>query len=177
DQVDHIDPRRAIEQKNGPNLAAAAREAVAVYAKTGRLLDAALVFGKYNVSIFPCDPEKKVPIPRRDLDPTGKYPRGIPGTGGVKKATTDPIIIAHWWKQHPRARFAVAMGPLSGVWCIDVDPAVEHEHESVTAWDALIAEHEPFETREHRSASGGPHAFFQWQDSLPLGCSPGKMPK
>src|SRR5262249_40478597 len=65
DQVDHIDPP-AIEQKNGPDLAAAVHAAVAVHAKTGRLLDAALVFGKYNVSIFPCDPVTKVPIPRRD---------------------------------------------------------------------------------------------------------------
>src|SRR5262245_44671405 len=149
DQVDHIDPPRAIEQKNGPNLAAAAREAVAVYARTGRLLDAALVFGKYNVSIFPCDPETKVPIPRRDPDPTGKYPRGIPGTGGVKKATCDPIIITQWWNRNPHALIAVAMGPLSGVWVCDVDTAVEHKDESVTAWNALVAEHEPFETREH----------------------------
>src|SRR5262249_21234659 len=68
-------------------------------------------------------------------------------------------------------------GPLSGVWCIDVDTAVEHKDESVTAWDALLAEHEPLETREHRSASDGPHAFFQWQNELALGCSPGQMPK
>src|SRR5262245_20534213 len=177
DQVDHIDPPRAIEQKNGPNLAAAAREAVAVYARTGRLLDAALVFGKYNVSIFPCDPETKVPIPRRDPDPTGKYPRGIPGTGGVKKATCDPIIITQWWNRNPHALIAVAMGPLSGVWVCDVDTAVEHKDESVTAWNALVAEHEPFETREHRSASGGPHVIFEWDDEQPLGCSSGALPK
>src|SRR5262249_13811536 len=176
DQVDHIDPP-AIEQKNGPNLAAAVREAIAVYATTGRLLDAALVFGKYNVSIFPCDPVTKVPIPRRDPDPTGKFKRGIPGTGGVKKATCDPIIITHWWKLNPRALIAVAMGPLSGVWACDVDTALEHKDESVTAWNALRAEHEPFATREHRSASGGPHAIFEWKDEQPLGCSPGQMPK
>jgi Bifunctional DNA primase/polymerase, N-terminal/Primase C terminal 2 (PriCT-2) len=167
----------AARAKNGPGFAAAVREAVAVYAKTGRLGDAALVYGKRSIAVFPCDPATKVPIPRRDPDPTGKCPRGIPGTGGIKKATTDPIVIAHWWKVNPRALIAVAMGSLSGVWCTDVDTAVEHKDESVTAWDALLAEHEPFETREHRSASGGPHVFFKWEEERPLGCSPGQMPK
>jgi hypothetical protein len=155
------------------DFAAAVLEA----SKTGRMGDAALVYGKYNIAIFPCDPVTKVPIPRRDPDPTGKFKKGIPGTGGVKKATTDPIIIMRWWKENPRALIAVAMGPLSGVWCADVDTAQEHEHESVTAWDALLAQHEPFETREHRSASGGPHVIFEWDDEQPLGCSPGQMPK
>jgi len=71
----------------------------------------------------------------------------------------------------------VPMGPRSGVWCADIDTALEHEHESVTAWDALIAEHDPFETREHRSASGGPHVLFEWKDEQPISCSPGQMPK
>src|SRR5262245_3511666 len=159
------------------DFAAAVREAVEVYATTGRLGDAALVFGKYDVAIFPCDPVTKVPIPRRDPDPTGKFKRGIPGTGGVKKATTDPITIKQWWTRNPKALIAVAMGPFSGVWCADIDTAQEHEHESVTAWDALLAEHEPFETREHRSASGGPHVFFEWEDERPLGCSAGDLPK
>ena len=59
----------------------AVREAVEVYAKTGRLGDAALLFPKHDVATFPCDPVTKVPIPRRDPDPTGKFKRGIPGTG------------------------------------------------------------------------------------------------
>jgi len=73
---------------------AAVREAVEVYAKTGKLLDAALIYGKHGIPVFPCDPVTKVPIPRRDPDPTGKFKKGIPGTGGFKKATTDPIIMA-----------------------------------------------------------------------------------
>jgi bifunctional DNA primase/polymerase-like protein/primase-like protein len=158
-------------------FAAATRAACAVYAQTGKLLDAALAYAKYGIPVFPCDPVTKVPIPRRDPDPTSKFKRGIPGTGGVKKATTDPITITQWWTRNPNALIAVAMGPRSGVWACDVDTAQEHEHESVTAWDALRAEHEPFETREHRSASGGPHAFFKWKDGQPIGCSPGQLPK
>src|SRR5262249_48170261 len=52
-------------------FAAAVREACEVFAKTGKLGDAALVYGKYNIAVFPCDPVTKVPIPRRDPDPTG----------------------------------------------------------------------------------------------------------
>jgi len=82
---------------------AAVREAVEVYAKTGKLLDAALIYGKHGIPVFPCDPVTKVPIPRRDPDPTGKFKKGIPGTGGFKKATTDPIIIGYWWKHNSKA--------------------------------------------------------------------------
>jgi putative DNA primase/helicase len=159
------------------DFAAAVREACAVYAKTKRLLAAALVFGKYNIPIFPVDHRTKSPIPRRDPDPTGKHPRGLPQTGGFYKATTDPGTITDWWTKHPRALIAVPTGPRSGVWVIDVDTAEEHEDESVTAWDALRAEHEPFETREHRSASGGPHVFFEDDEQQPLGCSAGDLPK
>jgi putative DNA primase/helicase len=158
-------------------FSAAVREACAVYAKTLRMREAALVFGKYNIPIFPVDPRNKSPIPRRDPDPTGKHPRGIPGSGGLYKATTDPSIITDWWTKHPRALIAVPMGPRSGVWCVDVDTGEEHEDESVTAWDALRAEHELFETREHRSASGGPHVFFEDDEQQPLGCCAGDLPK
>jgi len=166
-----------LSSNRGSSFAAAVREAIKVYAKTGKLLDAALVFARHGIPVFPCDPVTKVPIPRRDRDPTGKYPGGIPGTGGFKKATTDPITITRWWTHNPHALIAVPMGPRSGVWCVDVDTALEHEDESVTAWNALIAEHGLLETREHRSASGGPHAFLKWKDEQPIGCSPGQMPK
>ena len=167
----------ASEPAPEPNFAAAVREAIKVYTKTGRMLDPVLIYAKHGIPIFPCDPVTKVPIPRRDGDPTGKFKQGIPGTGGFKKATTDPIVITGWWTRNPKALIAVPMGPRSGVWCVDVDTALEHEDESVTAWNALTVEHEPFTTREHRSASGGPHVLFKWNDERPLGCSAGSLPK
>src|SRR5262249_37868024 len=133
-------------------FAAAVREACAVYAKTGRMLDAALVFG--SIPIFPVDHRNKRPIPKRDPDPTGKYPRGLPRTGGFYKATTDPIIITQWWKTNQRALIAMPTGSRSGIWCVDVDTGEEHVS-GIDEWNALLAEHEPFETREHRSATGG----------------------
>jgi putative DNA primase/helicase len=157
------------------DFTAAVREAIAVYAKTGKMLDAALVFGKYDIPIFPVDHRTKSPIPRRDPDPTGKRPRGIPGTGGFYKATCDPITITDWWKKNPRALIAVPMGPRSGVWCVDVDTAEEHAAGGIDEWDALRAEHEAFETREHRSATGGPHNLFEWEEEHPIGCGKGEL--
>jgi putative DNA primase/helicase len=156
------------------DFAAAVREACEVYAKTKRLLDVVLVFGKYDIPIFPVDHRTKAPIPRRDPDPTGKHPRGVPRTGGFYKATTDPITITDWWKKNPRALIAAPMGVKSGVWCVDVDTGEEHA-DGVAEWNALLAEHEPFETREHRSATGGPHVLFEWEDERPIGCSKGEL--
>src|SRR5262249_32042337 len=159
----HIPPALKLEcvklddgvEKNSPGLAAAVREACAVYARTGRMLDAALIYAKHGVPIFPVDHRNKRPIPKRDPDPTGKLKDGIPGTGGFYKATCDPIIITRWWKRDPHALIALPMGPKSGIWCIDVDTGEEHVS-GIEEWSALLAEHEPFETREHRSATGGP---------------------
>jgi putative DNA primase/helicase len=156
------------------DFAAAVREAIAIYAKTGRMGDAALVYGKHGIPVFPVDHRTKAPIPRRDPDPTGKHPQGIPGTGGFYKATCDPGVITDWWRKNPRALIAVPMGPRSGVWCIDVDTGEEHA-DGVAEWEALIAGHEPFETREHRSATGGPHVLFAWDDERPIGCSKGEL--
>jgi hypothetical protein len=160
-------------KKIGTGFATAVREAV----ETDRMLDAALIYAKHGIPIFPVDHRNKRPIPKRDPDPTGKHPRGIPRTGGFYKATCDPIIITRWWKGNPRALIAMPTGSRSGVWVIDVDTAEEHGISSVDAWEALLEQHEPFDTREHRSSSGGPHVFFTWREDQPLGCSSGELPK
>jgi putative DNA primase/helicase len=156
------------------DFAAAVREACAVYAKTGKMLDTALIYAKHSIPIFPVDHRNKRPIPKRDPDPTGKYPRGIPRTGGFYKATCDPIIITGWWTNNPLSLIALPMGPRSGIWCIDVDTGEEHVS-GIDEWNALLAEHEPFETREHRSATGGPHNLFEWEKEQPIGCSKGAL--
>src|SRR5262249_23160608 len=92
------------------DFTAAVREAVTIYAQTGKLGDPALIYGKHGIPIFPVDHRNKRPIPKRDPDPTGKYPRGIPRTGGFYKATCDPIIITRWWKFNPNALIALPTG-------------------------------------------------------------------
>ena len=174
----------------------AVQAAIDAYAQSGRMVDAALAYAAHGVPIFPLSVTSKKPIPPRDPDPTGKYPDGIPGTGGLYKATTDPLIIRKWWRIHPEALIGLPMGERTGLWTLDVDTAEDHA-DGVAAWNAIVAQHTqtkyvpesksgtyhhftriiaPFTTREHRSATGGPHIIFRWHAELPIGCSNGTLP-
>lgn len=115
-----------MKQRRHP-LGAAVRAAICAYEKSGRMLDAALAYAAHGIPIFPLDPKSKRPIPRRDPDPTEKYPRGIPGTGGVYKATCDSAIIRGWWGKNPHALIGVPMGAKTGAWALDVDTPEDHE--------------------------------------------------
>jgi hypothetical protein len=156
-------------------LRLAVRNAVIAYAKSGKMIDAALTYGRFGIPIFPLSAKSKAPIPKRDPDPTGKYPEGIPGTGSFYKATCDEAVITQWWTDHPKALIGMPMGPASGVWCVDVDTPEDHE-DGVAGWDGVVAQHEPITTREHRSATGGPHLIFAWDPELQIGCSKGDLP-
>ena len=67
------------------------------------------------------------------------------------------------------------MGERSGVWCLDIDTGEDHA-DGVAEWEKIAAQHEPIVTREHRSATGGPHLIFNWYDEQPIGCSKGELP-
>jgi bifunctional DNA primase/polymerase-like protein/primase-like protein len=150
-------------------LRVAAAAAIVAFEKSGRMLDAALAWAAHGFPVFPVTVDK-IPVPARDKDANGDP---IPGTGGFKKATTDPIQIRAWWKHHEYL-IGLPMGFASGVCCIDVDTSEDHA-DGVAEWDKLVAQHEPIVTREHRSATGGPHLIFDFD--LPVGCSSGQLPK
>ena len=175
-------------------ISLAVREAIEAYKESGKMVDAALAYAARGVPIFPLSQSKR-PIPKRDKDPTGKYKKGIPGTGGVYKATCDPLIIRKWWRKNPNALIGLPMGERTGVWCIDVDTSEDHA-DGVAEWNKIIAQYTiasicydkhsgqrtyletpPFTTREHRSATGGPHLLFNWYAERPIGCSSGDLPK
>jgi Bifunctional DNA primase/polymerase, N-terminal len=153
-------------------LCLAVRAAIRTFEESGKMRDAAMAYAAHGFAIFPLSVVSKKPIPPRDKDADGKP---IPGTGGVYKATCDPLIIRAWWRDHPRALIGMPMGPASGVWCLDVDTSEDHA-DGVAAWGELAAQHEPIVTREHRSATGGPHLIFNWDRERPLGCSNGALP-
>jgi putative DNA primase/helicase len=137
--------------------------------------DAAIVYVAYGLPVFPVEPINKHPIPRRDTDPTGQYPKGIPGTGGFYKATCSPDIIERWWQANPRALIGLPMGKRAGVWALDVDTSEDHA-DGLAEWGKLTAQHDPIVTREHRSATGGPHLIFNWDKYNPVHCSAGGLP-
>jgi hypothetical protein len=170
-------------------LRVAVREACAAYSKSGRMLDAALTYAQLGIPVFPLTIDKE-PVPPRDKDANGKK---IPGTGSFKKATTDPKQIHKWWKKHEYL-IGLRMGAPSGVWCLDIDTGEDHA-DGVAEWEKIVAQHvhvqqhqdkhsgqryevvtPPFVTREHRSATGGPHLIFKWDPERPIGCSSGDLP-
>jgi hypothetical protein len=204
-----LDIRSAADLTQAVRFRLAVSAAIAAYARTGRMVDAALAYAELGVPVFPCDPRTKVPIPPRDRDPEDDSP--VPGTGGHYKATCDPLRIRAWWKDHPKALIAVPMGPRSGVWCLDVDTSEDHAdgltewneillQRTRTEWNEILLQHArietkwgkhpkhnrraavlsyavpPITTREHRSATGGPHLIFNWYEELPIRCGKGALP-
>ncbi len=154
-----------------PQLRIATQAAIKAYEHSGRMLDAALTYAAHGFPVFPLT-INKTPVPARDKDANGKP---IPGTGSFYKATCDPIQIRKWWTGHEYL-IGLPMGKASGVWCLDVDTAEDHD-DGVAGWDEIAAGHELIVTREHRSATGGPHLIFNWTEEQPLRCSKGALPK
>ena len=117
-----------------------------------------------------------IPRPKSPIAAKLKDERGNPiaGTGGLYRATTDPDEICEWWciKNWPgychNYLIGVPMGPLLGLWVLDVDTEVEHDHDGVAAWKALQKLHGIVKVRrEHRTSSGGLHLFFEWTEANP----------
>ncbi len=174
-------------------LHAAVREAVDAYGKSGRMLDAALAYGAHGFPVFPVGVNSKRPIPKRDPDPTDKHKTGIPGTGGLYKATCDKAQIRAWWTRKEYL-IGMPMGERTGVWALDIDTSEDHA-DGVAEWKKITAQHTrtrrshdkhsgrrygwivpAIKTREHRSATGGPHLIFNYYAEQPIYCSSGKLP-
>lgn len=98
----------------------------------------------------------------------GKHPIADLAPHGCTDATTDEATVAGWWDKHPKASVAIATGPESGVWCIDIDA----KHDGDAHWRA-VCDHagtdEP-RTLTARTGGGGRHLFFRWP-SLDVGIS------
>jgi Bifunctional DNA primase/polymerase, N-terminal/Primase C terminal 2 (PriCT-2) len=153
------------------DLRTAVRAAIRAYEKSGKMLDAALAYATHGFPVFPLT-INKTPVPKRDQDAKGEP---IPGTGGFKKATTDPEQIHKWWDKNEYL-IGLPMGAASGVWCLDIDTSEDHA-DGVAEWEKIAAQHDPIITREHRSATGGPHLIFNWSEAdRPIRCSSGDLP-
>lgn len=81
---------------------------------------AALEYAALGLPVFPCRPGEKRPLI----------------AGWPEKATTDAAQVRSWWSDRPDANVAVATGPASGFFVLDVDDegsliALEREHGSL----------------------------------------------
>jgi Bifunctional DNA primase/polymerase, N-terminal len=129
------------------------RAAVAAYEATGHMVDAALAYAEHGYPISPVTVRTKSPVAPADKDEHGNK---IDRTGSFYKAAINPQQIREWWDGHEYL-IALECGPVSGIWMADVDTAEDHASAGVDGWNKLLAEHPTFKTREHRSATGGPH--------------------
>ncbi|MBT6220372.1 MAG: hypothetical protein HOI45_11670 [Rhodospirillaceae bacterium] len=88
---------------------------------------------------------------------TGKHPRT---KNGLKDATTDPAIIAGWWRQWPAANIGILTGEASGILVVDVD--LPHGPDAL---DDLLADNGDFQpTLESETGGGGKHIYFEMPD-------------
>jgi hypothetical protein len=152
-------------------LRVAVQAAIHAYAKSGRMLDAALAYAAHGYPVFPLSKRTKAPIPKADKDVHGKK---IPRTGGFYKATTDPVIVSQWWHQSEHL-IGMPMGAASNVFAIDIDTAEDHA-DGMAEWDKITVEHGAIDTREHLTATGGRHLILKYDDDQPIGCSRGSLP-
>jgi putative DNA primase/helicase len=156
----------------------AVRQAVRAYERSGRMVDAAFAYAAAGFPVVPLDPRSKVPIPPRDPDPTGKFKDGIPASGGVYKACVDRERIRRWWWERPWALIGMPMGQRSGVWALDADSPVDHPHDGIGNWAALLQQRGAvIKTREHLTTSDGLHLIFNWYAERPIRCGKGDLPK
>jgi len=66
--------------------------------------NAAIAYATRNLAIFPCLPRRKAPATRY----------------GCRDATKDLAQVAAWWRENPAFNVAVATGPVSKVFVLDV---------------------------------------------------------
>ena len=147
-------------------------------------LDVALEYAAAGIAVIPCEPSSKEPIwslVPKDLGPDRKP---VPRSGGVKKATRDPKLIAEWWTMRPDAMIGAATGPASGFWAIDPDVpkpsknghAGKMSADGTAAWAKLKAEHGGHDpTIEVTTPSGGRHIYFKADPARPLGNGEGAL--
>jgi hypothetical protein len=126
--------------------------------------EAALAYTHRGLPVFPCWPVLPMLPPRTGFlcgcgrlncrDP-GKHPLGALAPNGLNNASTDEIIVRHWWSARPDANVAIATGQ---VIVLDVDPR--------NGGDASLAELEQKHgalptTASARTGGGGLHVYLQ----------------
>jgi hypothetical protein len=117
------------------------------------VIQTALALAARGFHIFPCRPRDKRPAT----------------ANGLKDATTDPDIIRAWWRQQPDNNIAIATGPASGVFVVDVDGL-----DAEATLRRLEAEHGALPPTVEVITARGRHIYFKWPQE-PVRNSAGKI--
>ena len=118
------------------------------------MLDHALALARRGLFVFPCLPQAKEPATAH----------------GVKDASVDPDLIAHWWRQEPKANIGVATGARSHIFVLDVDTT-----DAEAELRKLEAEHGALPATVESITARGRHLFFEWPSKTPLRNSAGRV--
>ncbi len=111
-----------------------------------RLLQAIELYLKLGWHLFPVKPDK-----------TPKTKRGF------RDATNDIKTVMAWWKRTPPAMIGVRMGPLSGVFAIDIDVDESKKIDGMSWLAAVEARHGPLpKTPRAKTPRGGVHIYFKY---------------
>ncbi len=105
-------------------------------------LNAAIEYTERGWLVFPCKPGLKVPAVEH----------------GVRAATRDIATITAWWERWPNANVALACGPGSGVYVVDVDYDAD---KGIDGWASLKAFPDMPVTVRQDSPRGGGHFLFK----------------
>jgi len=104
---------------------------------------AALALAGRGMRVFPCVERSKEPAIHDNL----------------RRATTDPNIISGWWRSYD-LNIAIATGPDSGVWVLDVDG-----DEGESTLRKLEAAHGALPPTVEVITGDGRHLYFRWPAS------------
>ncbi|MGY4283634.1 hypothetical protein ACVWXO_002854 [Bradyrhizobium sp. LM2.7] len=104
------------------------------------LRTAALKLAAKGLRLFPCVERTKEPLINDNL----------------KRATTDPNIVAGWWSSR-RLNIGIATGAESGVWVLDIDG-----DEGEQTLRALEAEHGGLPPTVEVITGAGRHLYWRW---------------
>ena len=105
----------------------------------------------------------------KNCDDQAKHPRTADGSRG---ASTDPAQIERWWLMWPDANVAVATGPASEVYVLDMDPPKGGD-ESLRD---LVQKHGPLPHTPTVATGGvGEHYYFSAPEGIIIRNSAGKI--
>jgi hypothetical protein len=113
----------------------------------------ALALAQKGFHVFPCRPRDKRPAT----------------ANGLKDATTDLDVIQAWWQQQPDNNIAIATGPASGIFVLDIDGL-----DAEAALRRLEAEYGGLPATVEAITARGRHCYFKWPHE-PVRNSAGKI--
>lgn len=117
---------------------------------TNLLGDCARIYAEAGYAVFPLKSRAKTPIT----------------PNGCKDATTDPDVIAKWWKRYPNANIGCATGAASGIIVIDEDVDEEEDKNGYLEMRNYERQHGALpETISTITGRGGYHLFYAYRGS------------